>query len=599
MSLRQKLVLILLLFQLFLVASLVWQTGILIRENHEEDVDKGGQALAESLAVVLKDSVIAENLAALKQTLNSTYETLDDQGVDYLALYNENQEVIFEFGESLATTRAFQKNVEVANYTFAMIHVGISADYISSDIVSDQKDLIKVAALQMLVFTLVTLFLSKFLTEPIKKLQQATRRLAGGKLDTRVAIKGRDELQQLGQSFNEMADHLQETHAELQNKAETARAAEKAKSEFLSTMSHEIRTPLNAVIGMSQVLKETRLDPRQKTIVNNIHTSGQHLMHLINDVLDFSRIEAGQVELHIEPVNIREQLANVVEILRHDAVEKGLDLVLNVSPGVKGCYRCDIARLRQILFNLAGNAIKFSEKGVVEINVRTDSSEMLKIEVVDQGPGIPEARQAQLFNRFTQADASITRQYGGTGLGLAICRALVNLMGGEIGLESQTDMGSTFWFSLPLDDCVLPDLNAVEQPAKTSSKKSLVILVAEDNVTNQLLMRILLEKEGHQAEYAENGQQAVEILQNGQFDLILMDMHMPVMDGLEATRQIRAMDGQKNKTPIIMVSAESQKSMQDEMLTAGADDFVLKPVDIEQLRRSIERVVNRDFTLGA
>ncbi|MGA8169943.1 MAG: PAS domain S-box protein [Methylocystis sp.] len=391
-------------------------------------------------------------------------------------------------------------------------------------------------------------------------------------------------------------DALRDLNSNLERKVEerTAElaAASAAKSEFLANMSHEIRTPLNGILGLAQLLEIESLETSHREMVERIRQAGQSLLGIINDILDFSKIEAGQLRIDSRPFELEPMLAHIVSLLGGSARRKGLDFRVDVPPTFEGTLIGDVLRLEQVLMNLVGNAVKFTERGEIRLSVRavsfTPLAARLRFEVQDTGIGIAPEQLAILFTPFTQADAAITRRFGGTGLGLSICKRLIALMGGDIGVETTIGAGSTFWFEAPFERArtrqILPETIPPRPESRGPRLSGLRCLVVDDSRMNRDVVERMLIKEGAGVTLAVDGQQALEFLRarGDAFDAVLMDVQMPVMDGLAATRVIR---DELNLTtlPVIAFTAGVLTEQRQRVHSAGCDDFLPKPVDLDEL----------------
>jgi two-component system, sensor histidine kinase len=458
----------------------------------------------------------------------------------------------------------------------------------------------------------VALFLARGMAHqviaPVQRLSDAMHEVAAGGSFEPIEIKAQDELfRSLTASFNhllgklgEREDDLKRAMRDLENARDAANAANVLKTQFLANMSHEIRTPLNGVLAMAEVMSMGELADVQRERLGIIRQSGSLLLAVLNDVLDLSKIEAGKLSLVKEDFDLGATLSPTVETFQVVARGKGLDFGFEISEAAEGWWRGDADRLRQIIGNLLSNAVKFTPHGSVEAIVDVNpESQALRLVVRDSGIGIVPEKLPALFEKFTQADNSATRRFGGTGLGLAICRELTQMMGGSIDVESREGHGSTFTVELPLSRGEAVEAIPAEAVA-TSGERNIRLLAAEDNPTNQQVLAAVMESLGIDIDIVADGKQAVEAWKVGGYDLVLMDIQMPVMDGIDAACQIRGIElaEQRKRTPIVALTANALTHQVEEYMAAGMDGHVAKPIEIAKLYEAISAALT-DAATGA
>jgi len=594
MNIRIKVLLpIAIAIPIFIVSGLFFWKPLLVKQEIEQLLSHEKELL-QNIQPILERDLLIGDLSSIYVTLDRIREIKDNKNY-HIELYNSSGRRLYPLKDypSFSSEKIFdfKQTLQTKNHLLGEIHLKMDWQHEYADI---EASLLAIEIIGVIIFIVVLLviylLLEWIVNKPLSKLKNVAIKIADGDFNCTVPQEGNDEISQLSQTLCYMQQNILAMHSNLEQKAFEAKKANTAKSEFLSSMSHEFRTPLNAILGLAQLFEQDNtLTERQRSNAKEILHSGSHLLSLINEILDLSRIESGYTELSLENVQLANIMDECLAVIEPMAEASGIVIGLESSYCRRLSVVADHTRLKQVLLNLLSNSIKYNHKnGFVGIGCSVTQEGKVRLSIRDTGKGIPKNLQDKLFQPFSRLDKEFSDTEG-TGIGLVIVKQLMDLMGGQVGVESKWGEGTTFWVELELSELqeFEPDSQSTEEDneRKTEILLNGRILVAEENKANQVVLKQQLELFQLQVDFVDNGVAALKLWRQGKYDLILTDVHMPIMDGYKLVKNIRLEEQRTGKhIPVIAITANAMKNDQARCLESGMDAFIAKPVLLEQLR---------------
>lgn len=612
MSFRVKTILGIAFIEIVMLVALTFSAMSFLSESNEKQLLQRANSTADMFTHAAKDAMISNDIATLDDLVKE-FMTVED--IAYIKVMRGDKELSCEGDKALLKRKMSEdynlgsvndgifdtrREVFSSDNYYGTIDIGFEVSGINSMLTNAQKSIIGIASIEVILVAIFSFFLGTYLTKSLVTLIKAANTVSQYGPGYQINDDSKDELGEVARAFDDMSRKLERNYADLKGARSEAEQANESKSRFLASMSHEIRTPMNGVLGILNILEESKLTPQQRKLVNTAAESGQFLLSIINDILDFTRMDSNTLRLEHKPFEFRRCVETVVETFLPTAKARSLNLNCTIDSSVPSHVYGDENRIKQVLHNLIGNAIKFTKNGSVAVQIEATPSGSghaeITCKIIDTGVGISRNAMDYLFEEFTMADQTYSRSHEGSGLGLAICKRLCELMDGHIEVESTPSIGSTFSFRIRFE---LADKH-IGTPKESSNNSELKvsdvsILVAEDNKANQLVIQEMFNRLNLSIDIAENGERVLEMVKEYHYDLIFMDISMPKLDGMQTCKALRKnADSSISQVPIIALTAHALTGDKEMFLDAGMDDYLSKPVRLSQLIEKINLFLSDD-----